>query len=175
MLLRGSADFASLDAYRAFVAEVVSRQNARNRPHIDAERAALQSLPKQRTADFEVEPVCVTSSSRFTLRKVYYSVPSRLIGYTLCVRLYHDRLEFLGSTALMMLPRGRAPADGRRGHVVNYHHLIHSLRRKPMPLTNLVYRDQLFPREAYRRTFYLCPARGPAKPCPPSPCACVVR
>ena len=26
-------------------------------------------------------------------------------------------------------------------------------RRKPMALLNLVYRDQLFPREAYRRTF----------------------
>src|SRR5690606_38493343 len=30
---------------------------------------------------------------------------------------------------------------------------IHALRRKPMALLNLVYRDQLFPREAYRRTF----------------------
>ena len=154
LLLRGSAEFASLDAYRAFVAEVVSRQNVRNRPRIDAERAVLQPLPKQRTADFEVERVSVTSSSGFTVRKVYYSVPSRLIGYTLGVRLYHDRLElFLGSTALMTLPRGRAPADGRRGHVVNYRHVIHSLRRKPMALMNLVYRDQLFPREAYRRTF----------------------
>ena len=28
-----------------------------------------------------------------------------------------------------------------------------SLRRKPMALLNLVYRDQLFPREAYLRTF----------------------
>jgi len=37
--------------------------------------------------------------------------------------------------------------------VVNYHHVIHALRRKPMALLNLVYRDQLFPREAYRRTF----------------------
>jgi hypothetical protein len=60
---------------------------------------------------------------------------------------------FLGATALMSLPRGRAHADGRRGHVVNYHHLIHSLRRKPMALLHLVYRDQLFPRAAYRRTF----------------------
>ena len=31
--------------------------------------------------------------------------------------------------------------------------MIHSLRRKPMALMKLVYRDQLFPREAYRRTF----------------------
>jgi hypothetical protein len=31
--------------------------------------------------------------------------------------------------------------------------VIHSLRRKPMALLNLVYRDQLFPRQAYRRAF----------------------
>ena len=49
--------------------------------------------------------------------------------------------------------RGRAHSDGRRGHMVNYHHLIHALRRKPMALLNLVYRDQLFPRDAYCRTF----------------------
>lgn len=33
------------------------------------------------------------------------------------------------------------------------HHVVHALRRKPVALMNLVYRDQLFPREAYRRAF----------------------
>ena len=28
----------------------------------------------------------------------------------------------------MTLRRGRAHSDGRRGHVVNYHHLIHTCR-----------------------------------------------
>jgi hypothetical protein len=31
--------------------------------------------------------------------------------------------------------------------------VIHALRRKPMALLNLAYRDQLFPREAYRKCF----------------------
>jgi hypothetical protein len=34
----------------------------------------------------------VTSARGFTLRKVVYTVPSRLIGHRLCVRLYDDRL-----------------------------------------------------------------------------------
>ena len=46
-----------------------------------------------------------------------------------------------------------ASPDGRNGHVVDYRHVIHALRRKPMALRNLVYRDQLFPRDAYRRAF----------------------
>ena len=33
----------------------------------------------------------------------------------------------------------------------NYHHVIHSLRTKPQALAGLRYRDQLFPRTAYRR------------------------
>lgn len=154
LLLRRSRNFDDLPGYRAFIDELVSRRNVRHRERIDAERAVLQPLPRQRTRDFEEERVRVTSSGGFALRKVFYSVPSRLIGHQLLVRLYDDRLElFIGATALMTLPRGRAQPDGRRGHVVDYHHLIHALRRKPMALLGLVYRDQLFPRPAYRRTF----------------------
>ena len=85
---------------------------------------------------------------------MFYTVPSRLIGHRLRVRLYDDRLEvFLGGTALMTLKRGRASRDGSHGYVVNYHHVIHSLRKKPMALMGLVYRDQLFPRQAFRDMF----------------------
>jgi hypothetical protein len=53
----------------------------------------------------------------------------------------------------MTLQRGRPGPNGKHGHVINYRHIIHALRRKPMALLNLVYRDQVFPREAYRLTF----------------------
>lgn len=85
---------------------------------------------------------------------MFYTVPSRLIRHRLRVRLFDDRLElFVGGTPLMTLARGRASSSGKHDQVVSYHHVIHSLRRKPMALLNLVYRDQLFPREVYRRTF----------------------
>jgi len=154
LLMRGSSDFVDLASYRAFIDEIAARKNRRNAARIDAERAALQPLPAVRTGDFEETIVTVTSTSSFTLKKVFYTVPSRLIGHRLRVRLYDDRLElFLGSTRLMTLPRGRAPGCGKHGHVVDYRHVIHSLRRKPMALMTLVYRDQIFPREAYRLTF----------------------
>jgi hypothetical protein len=53
----------------------------------------------------------------------------------------------------MTVPRGRPSSTGGHGHVVNYHHVIHSLRKKPMALMGLVYRDQLFPRRAFRDMF----------------------
>ena len=37
--------------------------------------------------------------------------------------------------------------------MVDYRHVLHSLRRKPQALLNLVYREALFPRTAYRRAF----------------------
>ena len=154
LLLRGAVEFADLAAYRRFIDEIVSRKNARNGKRIDAERTLLQALPPARTCDYEETFVYVTSSGGFTLRKVFYTVPSRLIGHRLRVRLYDDRLELLlGATLLMTLERGRGGVNGKHGHVVDYHHVIHALRRKPMALLSLVYRDQLFPREAYRLTF----------------------
>ena len=128
-------------------------------PASTIERAALQELPARRTADHEETVVSVTSSSGFMLRKVFYSVPSRLIGHRLRVRLFDDRLEvFLGGTHQFTLPRGRSHPDGRHGHVVDYRHIIHALRRKPMALLGLVYRDQP------------C-SRVPPMPAPSRPCA----
>jgi transposase InsO family protein len=154
LLLRGARDFDDLAAWRRFVDEIVGRRNAGKAKRIDQERAALNPLPPRRTADYEEVLVCVTSSSGFTLRKVFYSVPSRLIGHRLRIRLYDDRLDcFLGATQLLTLPRGRAHPSGKHGHVVDYRHVIHALRRKPMALLNLVYRDQLFPRRPYAHAF----------------------
>jgi hypothetical protein len=164
LLLRGSSDFADLSEYRRFVDEIVGRANAGRRKLLEIERPKLQPLPPQRTDDFEDELVTVTRSSGFLLRHVFYTVPSRLIGHRLRVRLYDDRLEgFLGGSLVLTLPRGRRPADDRNGHVINYHHVIHSLRRKPMALLNLTYRDQLFPREAFRDAWEALLAAGPAR------------
>ena len=154
LLLRGSRDFDDLDAYRRFVAETLGRQNAARAKLVEAERAHLKPLPPRRTTDYGEAIVTVTRSGGFVLRKVFYTVPSRLIGHRLRVHIYDDRLEcFLGDAAVLELPRARVPSRGPHGHVVDYRHVIHALRRKPQALMNLVYRDQLFPRPAYRRAW----------------------
>ena len=148
LLLRGSRDFETIGAYRAFVAREASRRNARGRERIDAERAVLGPLPKRRTDGFEETLVRMTKTGGFTLRRVYYTVPSRLVGHRLRVRVYDDRLVlFAGTEELMTLRRGHAGPGGRRGRVVDYRHVLPSLRRKPMALLNWVCRD------AYRHTF----------------------
>ena len=154
LLLRGSGDFDDLDGYRRLVDEIVGRRNAHARKRIELERPKLAELPKRRTADYEEKIVTVTSSGGFTLRRVFYTAPSRLIGHRLRIHLYDDRLDcFLGSTPMMTLQRGRPLSNSKGGHIVDYRHVIHALRKKPMALLNLVYRSQLFPRPAYARAF----------------------
>jgi hypothetical protein len=112
LLLRGSRDFADLAAYRRFIDEIVGRRNARNRKRIEVERAALKKLPERRATDFEETIVRVTSSGGFTLRRIFYTVPSCLIGHRLRARLYDDRLDcFLRGT-----PR-TADGGARRSYV----------------------------------------------------------
>lgn len=124
LLLRGWRAFAIVSDYRAFIDGLIGRHNARNRKRIDAERAVLQPLPARRAEDGEDTMVTVTSSGGFMLRRVFYSVPSRLIGHRLRVRLHDDRLEvFLGGTPLMTLPRGRGYGDNRRAGLSPRHPL----------------------------------------------------
>ena len=131
LLLRGTTNFEDLVAYRSFLDEIVGRKNARNRQRIDAERAVLQPLPDNRTADYEHELVYVSTSGGFVLRKVFYTVPSRLIRHRPRARLYDDRVElFVGGTRVLTLVRGRPGRDGKHGHVIDYRHVIHALRRK---------------------------------------------
>jgi hypothetical protein len=55
---------------------------------------------------------------------------SRLIGHRLRVRLFDDRLDcLLRSNAILTLARGRPFSDSKRGHVIDYRHVIHSLRK----------------------------------------------
>jgi hypothetical protein len=59
---------------------------------------------------------------------------SAFSGVIFRVRLYDDRLDvFIDATLLMTLRRGRAPASGKRAHVVDYRDVIHALRANPWP------------------------------------------
>lgn len=155
LLLRGSRAFEDLNAYRRFIDEHFARHNARRNKAISFERATLRPLPEDRTVDYEETLVRVTSFCGFVVRKVFYTVPARMIGQQLRVRLYDDRLEcFLGGSRVLTLVRARADqANGKHNHVIDYRHVIQALRRKPGALRNLIYRDQLFPHPAYARAY----------------------
>jgi hypothetical protein len=152
LLLRGHRDFDDRLAYESFVRDVVMRRNRRNAAAFRIEREQLQELPVRRSTDFVEEEARVTRCGTFTVRAILYSAPSRLIGHRLKVRLYSDRLDcYLSGALVLTLARGtRVPGTGR-GRKLDYRHFIDALKRKPQAFKGLVFRDALFPREAYRR------------------------
>ena len=154
LLLRGHRDFDDRAAYDVFVREVVMRRNRRNAAAFRVEREQLRDLPVRRTTDFVEEQALVTRSGTFTVRAILYSAPSRLIGHLLKVRLYGDRLDcYLSGALVLTLARGTKTAHSGRGRKLDYRHFIDSLKRKPQAFKGLAFRDDLFPREAYRRTW----------------------
>ena len=150
LILRGSHDFATIEEYRCFIDLTVARRNKQRVAAVQAERAHLKPLPQRRTTDFTEIVAPVTRTGGFLIKSIFYSAPSQLIGQRLRVHLYDDRLEaFLGGTLVVSHSRARRRGDGHRVHVINYHHVIHALRRKPQALWSSIYRDSLFPRTQY--------------------------
>lgn len=156
LILRGSCDFETIEDYRRFLDELVARRNKHRGDALEIELTHLNPLPTRRTADFTEIVVPVVRTGGFLVRQIFYSAPSRLIGQRLRVHIYDDRIEaYLGSTHVVSHPRARGHGNGHRIHVINYHHVIHALKRKPQALANSIYRDSLFPRTEYVLTWRL--------------------
>jgi len=93
----------------------------------------------------------VTTSSTINVKRVLYTVPSRLIGESLRVHIYDNRLEvYLGATHTVTLLRAFTSDNNHRGRQIDYRHVIASLERKPQAFRYCRYRDDLLPDEVYK-------------------------
>ena len=150
--LRESHDFESVAAYQNWLEGVVGQHNRRNAKALAVERPHLQALPAFKSCDFTEVVARVSSSSTIDVRRVTYTVPSRLEGEHLRVHLHHDRLEcFLGTTHVISLTRVHPGRKTKRARQVDYRHVIHSLVKKPQAFRYSQLRDDLLPNESYRQ------------------------
>jgi transposase InsO family protein len=154
LLLRGHRRFDELADYRRFIAEVVARMNRRAAATVVEERAALKALPVRRTSEYEETDARVTKYSTVSVKRVLYSVPSRLIGHRPKFRIYPERIEaWLGDVCVFETVRGVVPAGKQRGKAIDYRHLMPTLKRKPGAFARWILRDDMFPRAEYRLTW----------------------
>lgn len=150
--LRGSHNFDSIESYQHFVDQVVERLNRRSHSRFQEERQALQGLPEQQTANYQTLNLKVTRSSTIEVRRVVYSVPSRLIGERVQVRLYHDTLMiYVGQQIALTLARIYPASGSARAKSIDYKHLIHALAAKPQAFRYSQLRDELLPDDNYRQ------------------------
>jgi transcriptional regulator with XRE-family HTH domain len=154
--LRGSNDFSSLAAYRDFLEQIVYKLNKRCKGRLAEEQNALLTLPAHRFIDYTELTVKVTRSSTVSVKRVLYTVPSRLIGERIRIHLYHDRLEcFVGQTRVVVLPRVYPATPTSRARRIDYRHIIHSLAAKPQAFRFSQFRDDLLPNSQYRQLWQL--------------------
>ena len=154
LLLRGSREFSSREEYMRFVEQIISRANANRRERFAEERACFSRLPDERLdTDDMLQGVRVTKSSTIQVRTNTYSVPSRLIGQLVDVRVAAEQITVTHQGhVVQVMPR----LVGKHQAAINYRHIIDSLVRKPGAFANYRYREEMFPTSAFRMAWEIC-------------------
>ena len=149
--LRGDNKFRCAAEYQAFVDKVVHQLNRRVKNHFAEEQQALQPLPGIGVPDYQDMTIKVTRSATIEIKRVVYTVPSRLIGERLSIRLYQDRLvAYVGQADALTLPRTYPKPGESRARRIDYKHVIPALAAKPQAFRYSQLRDDLLPSKAYK-------------------------
>ena len=150
LILRGSRDFDTGGDYARLVGEMVRRRNRLVQCKLEQEHSQLRPLPPAPMPQYVNYRARVRKWSTIQVAGRTYTVPSRLIGKEVAVRLYADRVEVYYKDALverMERVRGEVEAN------VNYRHVIGSLVRKPGAFARYRFREQLFPTQRFRLVY----------------------
>ena len=155
--VRASRDFPSREAYERFLHDLIRSRNLKRNAQFVEEQAALQPLPTTPLAPCQELRVTVSPFSTIPVKGNVYSVPSRLIGSSVHVRLRAETLEgYVGSTLVFTFPR----LIGKKQHHIDYRHVIWSLVRQPGAFAAYRYRDDLFPTTTFRQAYDRLVSKG---------------
>jgi hypothetical protein len=150
LLLRGSRDFEDRTSYEAFLKKVIDARNRPRQAKFAEELSQMGELPLTRLAEYRVERVLVNAFSTLRAGRNTYSVPSRLMGEQVEVRLYPERVEVIyAGERVCEMERLRGSGGAR----IDYRHVIFSLVKKPGAFARYRFRASLFPTVTFRRAY----------------------
>ena len=150
LLVRGSRDFEDVAAWQSFIDDALRTRNAGRRTRVAEDLAAMRELNVAKLPEYIEEDVMVSEWSTIRVKHCAYSVPSRLIGEMLRVRVFEDRIEVHFGNAVQLASERLV---GRNLHRIDYRHVIWSLVRKPGAFARYVYREEMFPSLVFRRAY----------------------
>ncbi len=148
--LRDSRDFGSLGLLEEWIGGVMEQANRLRFKRVAEEMPTMRPLVVSRLPEYVVAEAPVTAWSTVRVRRNAYSVPSRLIGERVRIRIYEDHLEVWYAGQLQVFVERLL---GDNGHRINYRHVIWSLVRKPAAFERYRYRQDLFPSLVFRRAY----------------------
>lgn len=138
--LRGSREFACEADYDGFVTALVRKRNLRDPERWAQERAQLRPVLATCPPLFDETEARVTRNAVVVVNRKSYSVPSRLIGERLRVRIHAREVVVLHAGVEV----ARHTRCGPQG-AVDWRHVIAHLVRKPGAFARYVHRDEMFP------------------------------
>lgn len=134
LLLRGSGDFASVEAYVEFLHGVMERANRPRRKRLEEELSVMRVLDVRALPEWDDAYVRVNKWGTIRVERNNYSVPTRLRDQWIRVKIYEERIE-VWYRGVMQLSTERLLGEGK--HRINYRHVIGGLVRKPGALSEL--------------------------------------
>jgi hypothetical protein len=160
LMLRGSRDFSSRNAYAVFLKGLNAQLNAGRQARLAEELPLLRRLPACRLDSCKRLRARVDKGSIIHVAGNDYSVFSRLIGEWVEVRLYAEQVEVWYAQKLVQrLPRLR----GRGKHRIDYRHVIDWLVRKPGAFADYRYQAEMFPSSHFRMVYDVLCQRQPGR------------
>jgi hypothetical protein len=158
LAFRGDRDFASVDAWQLYIDQTLRKANAARCVRVAEDLAAMRELNVDKLPEFVEDKLRVCEWSTIRVKHCAYSVPSRLIGELVVVRIHEEKLEvFYGGVLQLSCERLR----GRNLRRIDYRHMIWSLVRKPGAFARYVYREEMFPALVFRRAYDALQAAEP--------------
>ena len=158
LILRGSRDFGLEEEYREFVRRVADRRNRLVSSRLKSERRHLRPLPPAPVPEYVNYRARVRRWSTIRVSNRTYSVPSRLIGVVVDVRLYADHIEVYYKGHLV---ESMERLHGAGEAQIDYRHIIGSLVRKPGAFARYRFRESMFPAHTFRLAYdALCGWKG---------------
>jgi hypothetical protein len=158
LLVRGSRDFESVEAWQALIDRVARKANANRGRRVEDDLAAMRELHVAKLPEYVEEEVRVSEWSTVRVKHCAYSVPSRLMGKWVRVRIFEDRIEVRFADEVQLACERLIGRNLRR---IDYRHVIWSLIRKPGAFARYVYREEMFPSSVFRVAHDAIQARRP--------------
>jgi hypothetical protein len=160
LLLRGSRDFADLQAYESFLFGIMDKRNMGRKEKLAEELAVMKPLQVSPWPFMRELLVRVGHNGMVRVGNNGYTVPSGLKGRRVSVRVYEWKIEvWFANQHVETLPK----LTGVQRYHVNYRHVIDTFLRKPGGFRAYRYRQDLFPQTVFRQTWEKLNERFPPR------------
>lgn len=150
LLLRGSRDFESLEAYEQWLQDIMRKRNGHRSARLAEELAVMKPLEVTPLPAMREYRPRVSRNGVVLVLGNTYSVPSGLKGRQVVVHVHEWHIEvYFDGQLIQQMSR----LKGKKRSDINYRHIIDTLLRKPGGFRRYRYREQMFPRPLFHEAW----------------------